>query len=152
MFTSQNMTVFGVVKDDQSCKETVKFSLVHCKPPLFFFKFKEILECFASKMHTVGTVILNDGAGSRGRQTELYYSVELPNQGEACAWLGESRMLPSSWAVEWALDREFMVMSTTWSQTLKSDILGWNPDSWLQVVGTALETRVFLLGPEWRLK
>lgn len=80
------MTVFGVVKDDQSCKETVKFSLEYCKlPPPFFFKFKEILECFASKMHTVGTVILNDGARSRGRQTELYYSIELLNQGEACA-------------------------------------------------------------------
>lgn len=41
-----------------------------------------------------------------------------------------------------------MAMSTAWSQTLKSDILGWKPDSWLQGVGTALETRVFLLGPE----
>lgn len=60
------MTIFGVVKDDQSCKETVKFSLLYCKP---FFKFRKILEWFASKMHEEGTVILNNGDGSRDRQT-----------------------------------------------------------------------------------
>lgn len=81
------MTVFGVVKDDQSCKETVKFSLVHCKP--FFFKFKEILECFASKMHTVGTVILNDGAGSRGRHRIILQRRVAKPGGGLCMTGGE---------------------------------------------------------------
>lgn len=90
------MTAFGAVKDDQSCRETVKFSLVYCKP---IFKFRENVAWFASKMGKVGAVILNNGDGSRGRQTELYYSVELPRPGREVGTIGENRMLHSSWAV-----------------------------------------------------
>lgn len=151
MFTSQNMTVFGVVKDDQSCKETVKFSLVYCKP-FFFFQIQGNFRMLYFQNAYSGNSYPEWWSRVKGQTNRIILQCRVTKPGGGLCMTRESRMLPSSWAVERALDREFMVMSTTWSQTLKSDILGWNPDSWLQVMGIALETRVFLLGPEWRLK
>lgn len=70
-------------------------------------------------MYKVGTVTLNNGGGSQGRQTAtgLYYSVELPSPGEEGHPIGESeRESASNWAMA---ERIYNNVSE----------LGWNPGS-----------------------
>lgn len=95
-------------------------------------KIGEVLEWFALKMHKVGTVTLNNGGGSQGRQTttELYYSGVTKYRRRRAHDRGDREagcIRPGNGVSSW--QREFIIMSMKWAQTLESDTLGWSPDS-----------------------